>query len=335
MILVSGGTGLVGSHLLYHLLKDEQSVRAIYRSEESKKKTAKVFLSYDSTHLFHKIEWVKADLLDYFSLENCFEGIDLVYHAAAIVSFDRRRENQILEVNIEGTKNMVNLSLEKNIRKFCYISSVAALGEYPNQKCIDEEALWQLTDKTSTYSISKYYAENEVWRAAAEGLKTVIINPSTIIGFGNWEESSSIILKKVYQGLNYYPPGSNGFIGVKDVVKSAVMLMNSNIENERYLLSSENLSFKKLFDQLAHHFKKAPPKILVNKSVAKLLLQLDRISAFLFRAPRKLTAETIETVFKQRCFSSDKLKSEFNFEFQSIDEVLKEVVPKYLANKSY
>ena len=335
MILVSGGSGLVGSHLLYHLLKSEahDQLRAIYRSEESKNKCKKVFSFYGAEKLYSCIEWVKADITDYISLEKCFEGVSHVYHAAAIVSFDERLEKQLLEVNIEGTKNMVNLCLQRGIEKMIYISSVAALGEYRDGSCSDEIANWQNDKNKSTYAISKFYAENEVWRGAAEGLSVGIINPSTILGYGNWNDSSLILIKKVAEGLKFYPPGTNGFVGVKDVVAAAIQLMKSDVSGERYLVSAENLSFKVVFELIAKEFNRRPPSIVVSRKMANLLLLIDRLRSFLFRLPRLLPASNLETIFKQRCFSADKFKKDFDYQFEPIASVIKELAPAFKSEQ--
>ncbi len=319
MILVTGGTGLVGSHLLYFLLSKKEKIRAIYRTEESLEKVKLVFESYNAPSLFEKIEWEKADLLDYFQLKDAFEGIDYVYHSAAMVSFQPNDADKMMKINIEGTENMVNLSLEYKIKKFCYVSSVSALGEYQNNKCTDENAIWQNTKTTSHYSISKYYAENEVWRASQEGLSVVIVNPATILGFGNWNESSLTIIKRVYDGLPFYTPGSNGFVAVVDVVKAMIQLMNSEINNERYLLVSENRSFKTLFEKIATSLGKTKPKYEANYFLANILKYLDQLRAKITRSRAILSTSSIETAFKEKCFEASKIKQELDFEFEPLD----------------
>jgi nucleoside-diphosphate-sugar epimerase len=324
MILVTGGTGLVGSHLLVKLLKTRQKVRALYRSQEKIEKCKAVFKAHDEADLFDQIEWFKADLLDYFSLKDAFEGVGYVYHSAALVSFQSKDAHKMLDVNVDGTAHIVNLCLDNNIKKLCYISSVAALGSYPDNRCTDENALWQKTKATSTYSISKYYAENEVWRAGEEGLNVVIVNPATIIGFGDWTESSSTIIKKVAEGLSFYPPGSNGFVGISDVVKAATLLMENDISNKRYLLVAENMKFQNLLSKIAFEFKLKPPKYKASLGLAKLLMVLDKLRALFSNKKAILTAETIQTAFNDKCFSNDRIKNELGFEFQSMSEVIAE-----------
>lgn len=329
MILVSGATGLVGSHLLVELLKKNAQVKAIYRSEKSKEKTRKVFAFHNATHLLENILWQKADITDYYSLKDCFVDVTHVYHAAALVSFNEQRSEEMMEVNVTGTMNMVNLCLEFGIEKMCYVSSVAALGEYSNRKCADEAANWQFSKYTSSYTVSKFYGENEVWRGAAEGLNVVIVNPSTILGYGDWEESSLIIIQKVAKGLKFYPPGTNGFVGVNDVVKASMLLMESAIVNERYVISSENLSFQNLFQTIAKAFNQKAPSIKVSRKLTEVFVIFDRLRTVLFGLPRVLPASNLNSIFNQRCFSAAKFEKEFKVKFQSIDSVVEELVPAF------
>jgi len=325
MVLVTGGTGLIGSHLLYNLISKGERVRAIYRSEKSLLKTKKVFESYTATALFPKIEWVQADITDYFSLNEIFENIEYVYHAAAIVSFNKRDLDNMMNTNVDGTAHLVNLSLEYGIRKFCFVSSVSSLGDYEDGKCTDEEALWQMSEDTSNYSVSKYYAENEVWRASEEGLDVVIVNPATVIGFGDWTESSSTLIKRVKDGLQFYPTGSNGFVGVKDVVIAMIQLMESNISGERFLLVSENWTFKKLFSTIAESLKLSPPKFKVGKLLALIFMKVDQFKSFILHSNVILTKETVNTAFNTKCYSSEKIQQEFDFKFTSLEEVINDV----------
>ena len=329
MILVTGGTGLVGSHLLHLLLKNGEKVKATYRSTYSLEKTKKVFASYNANELFEHVNWVQADVADYFSLEDIFDEVTHVYHCAAVVSFDRRNADKMYEINVEGTKNMVNLSLLNGIEKFCHVSSVASLGSYADGRCSDEEAIWTHSNETSYYSITKYYAENEVWRAAEEGLNTVIVNPATIIGFGDWEESSTAIIKKINDGLNYYTPGSNAFIGVKDVVKAMHQLMNSTISDQRYVLIADNWSFQKLFTHIAKGLGKRPPQNAAPRWLANGLRRFDEMRYFLLGSKTVLTKQSVDAAFRQKCFSAKKIKTELQFEFEPMGLVIEKVTGQF------
>ena len=198
MVLVTGATGLVGSHLALHLLENNESVRAIYRNKDTISKTKSVFSLYKREKLFDKIEWVCADITDVPSLEIAFQGIQYVYHCAALISFDPKDEKQLRKVNIEGTANIVNLCLEYRVKKLCHISSIAALGDLKiNEIIVNETTEWNPEVYHNDYAISKYGGEIEVFRGQQEGLKVVIINPGIILGPCFWEVGSGEIFTKI------------------------------------------------------------------------------------------------------------------------------------------
>ena len=242
-------------YLLKQLIKGEESIRAIYRDEKSLNKIRHFFDLFEVSwsDVLKKVEWIKSDLLNPAVLEDAFIGVEYVYHCAAMVSFKKRDKNQMLKVNIEGTSNVVNLSLDYNIKKLCYVSSTAAIGNTTNGDFITEKIDWQNDVALSKYSISKYFAEMEVWRGSEEGLDVVIVNPSIIIGGGDWNSSSSNLFLKVWNGLRFYTLGVNGFVYINDVVKSMTELMNSDIKNERYLVIAENLTFQTLFNYISEY----------------------------------------------------------------------------------
>ncbi len=253
MVLVTGGTGLVGSHLLLHLIENGENVRAIYRSQNNIQKTKSVFELYQKGDLFENIEWLEADILDVPSLEIAFNNIDYAYHCAALISFDPKDEDALRKTNIEGTANMVNFSIARGIKKFCFVSSIAALGDLaPHENIITEETDWNPEKPHSDYAISKYGAEMEVWRAVQEGLDIVIVNPGVILGpipkTKNAQQGSAELYIKVANGLPFYTLGSTGFISVDDVVKTAFELMKSDIKNERFTLIAQNVVFKDILE---------------------------------------------------------------------------------------
>ncbi|MBA3986674.1 MAG: NAD-dependent epimerase/dehydratase family protein, partial [Flavobacteriales bacterium] len=227
MILVTGGTGLVGAHLLFFLLRKGNRVRAIHRTNSNLLAVKDVFSYYmeNPDLLYQKIEWVEANLNDIPALTEAFHGIDKVYHTAAYVSFDPKNFNKLRKSNIEGTANIINLCLYFKIKKLCYMSSIATLGEGENFKFITEKSVWNPDEKNSVYAITKYGAEMEVWRGVQEGLNAVIMNAGVILGSGFWKSGTGAIFSKVYKGLNYYTNGETGFVDVRDVVKICTSLM--------------------------------------------------------------------------------------------------------------
>lgn len=322
MILVTGGTGLVGTHLLMDLMKEETPVRSLYRSEESLNKVKHVFELYNlnwETSL-KKIEWVKSDLLDLENLQEAFRGVDYVYHCAAMVSFNKKDKEQLLKVNIEGTANVVNLCLENNVKKLCHVSSTAAIGKSPEDGIRNEECIWQNDGTFSNYSVSKYFSEMEVWRGSEEGLDVVIVNPSVIIGPGDWNASSSNLFLKVWKGLKFFSNGVNAFVDVRDVSRAMVTLMHSEIKSERFLVAGENLSFKKVFSLIAKSLNKPLPNIEVKKWMANLIWRIEAVKSFLFGSDPLITKESADSALSVVNYSSDKLKSKLSFEFTPIED---------------
>ena len=239
MILVTGGTGLVGAHLLLHLTEFEEKVSAIYRNESKIELTKKLFSEANKSSFFDKIVWIEADILDIPSLEKAFVGVDFVYHCAALITFDPNDEDKLRKTNIEGTANIVNLCIDFKVKKLCHVSSIAALGDLKeHDKEITEETEWNPEVFHSDYAISKHGAEMEVWRGFQEGLDVVIVNPGVIFGSMIWKDGSGAFFTKIKKGFPFYSKGSTGYIGVNDVVKTMVLLMKSDISGERFALIS-------------------------------------------------------------------------------------------------
>ncbi|WP_037318944.1 NAD-dependent epimerase/dehydratase family protein [Salegentibacter sp. Hel_I_6] len=336
MILVTGGTGLVGSHLLLNLLKAGKKVRALHRHSSDLAAVEKIFNYYTSPteakRLFQKIEWFEADITNVPQLNIAFENIEFVYHCAALVSFDPADDKKLRKINIEGTANILNLCVAFKVRKLCYVSSVAALGKSLNNKEITEDAIWNPEDDHSDYAISKYGAEIEAWRGTQEGIPTVIVKPGIIIGPGFWNEGTGQIFYKIDKGMNYHFPKIAGFVGVKDLVTLMQELMEAEIKNEAYILVSENLSFKTFFDLTAAELDKPKPKKALKKWMVWLGWLFQKIGGF-FGAKREITRNTVNTLFQHSKYSSKKIKETLDFEFTPMKNVINETARYYKKDK--
>ena len=330
MILVTGGTGLVGAHLLLHLIESRnnatEKIRAIYRTIESIEKTRSLFNLYKKINLFNFIEWVNADIVDVPSLESAFIGISQVYHCAAIISFDPKDEEKIRKINIEGTANIVNLCLSYNIQKLCYVSSIAALGDLAaHETIITEETEWNPEKPHSDYAISKYGAEMEVWRGQQEGLNILIINPGVIIGPGLQEQGSGLLFKKVADGLSFYTLGTTGFVAVSDVVRICNELMNSDIKNERFTLIAENITFRDILNSIAAALHVQKPTKHAKPYLMELIWRLDWILSVVFGQKRQFTKATAKASYSKSLYSNQKIKDTLNTEFADVKEYIKEI----------
>lgn len=337
MILVTGGTGLVGSHLLLNLLKAGKNVRAIHRKTSDLNKVQQVFSYYiekeEASKLFNKIEWFEADILNIPALTKAFKDVTTVYHCAAMVSFNPGDDKQLRKVNIEGTANVVNLCIGKKIEKFCYVSSVAALGSSLNNNLITEKNYWNAEEDHSDYAISKYGAEIEVWRASQEGVPTIIVNPGIIIGPGFWHEGSGQIFTKIDKGLNYHFPKIAGFVGVEDVVKAMRQLMESPIFNESYILVSDNKSFKEVLDSTATALEKPIPKIQLTTWMLWIGWFFQKIGG-VFGFKRQISKHTVKSLFSDSKYANEKIKTAIDFEFEPISAVIKNTALQYKQDQA-
>jgi nucleoside-diphosphate-sugar epimerase len=312
MIFVTGASGLVGAHLIKSLVEKGALVTALYRSVVPNIQGAE------------KVKWVKGDILDIESLENAMEGVEQVYHCAAIVSFAPGQAAAMLHANQEGTANVVNACLAKNIQKLVYVSSVAALGRIRENAPVDEAANWTPETSNSVYGKSKYLAEMEVWRGMGEGLNVAIVNPVIILGAGDWNKGSSEIFKSAYNAFPWYTEGVSGFVDVMDVVDTMQLLMQSKITGERYIISAENIQYKNVFTQIATAFNKPAPHKKVTPFLAGIVWRLEALKGIFTGKNPLLTKETAATAQAVVHFDNTKFLNAFpEFKYRTIESTIK------------
>lgn len=323
MILVTGATGLLGSYLLFDLLKSDEPVRALLHRPESLNHTRKIFAGLGADEkLLDKVEWVDGDVLDYFSLLAAMNGVQKVYHCAAIVSFDPRDHQTMMKINVEGTANVVNASLETGVEKLCHVSSIASLGRTENSDIIDEKSQFKTTSYNSKYSLSKFAGEREVWRGTAEGLKAVIVNPSVILGYGDAKKGSTRMFTTIYRNSMFYGKGINGFVDVQDVTRAMVGLMESNVQNERFVVSGGDYSYREIFTLIARGFGKRDPKWAVPNVALKIVWRIEWLRSMLTSVKPMITRETARTSKGNFYYATKKLHCTLNFEFTPIEKTI-------------
>ncbi|WP_299520953.1 NAD-dependent epimerase/dehydratase family protein [Winogradskyella sp.] len=336
MILVTGGTGLVGAHLLFKLVSNGEHVRATYRREKTLQRVSHVFsyFSEESESLFNSINWVKADINDIPQLQKAFKDVTHVYHCAAFVSFEPDKYHLLRKINIQGTANIVNLCISHSIDKLCYISSIAAIGHEENpEELIDEQTAWNPEGDNSVYAITKYGAELEVWRGAQEGIDAIVVNPGIILGAGYWKGGSSgNLFRQINNGMRYYVTGIVGYVDVFDVVNAMVQLMKTDIKNERFILVSENLSFKDFQYRVAKALNAVPPKKEAKPWLLNLAWRLDWLKHKLFNTRRSLSKQTAKSATSITKYDNSKLKNTIGFKFKPVDQSINEVCSSYLKD---
>jgi nucleoside-diphosphate-sugar epimerase len=340
MILITGGTGLVGTHLLLELTKSYNKIRAIHRTTSNLRSVLETFALYvdDPTSYYDKIEWVEADVTDFESLLDALADVDQVYHTAAFVSFDPRDRQSMIRSNVEGTANLVNACLEKNVGKMCYVSSTAALGNAPAGEMITEDMTWSYSKSSSAYSISKYHAEMEIWRGMAEGLKAVIVNPSIIIGPGDWKRSSSYLFSAVWKGMKFYTEGVTGYVDVRDVTHAMISLMEGEFFGERFTVSAENLSYRKILEMIAMSLDRPLPSIHATPFLVSIAWRLSWLASKFNGGHRSITRETVRSSKRIALFSNEKIREAIGIQFipimQSVQDTARHFLTHFGARKT-
>ncbi|MFT4681278.1 MAG: dihydroflavonol-4-reductase [Granulosicoccus sp.] len=336
MVLVTGGTGLIGAHLIRQLLLHGSAVRAIKREGSNTAQVAKVLNYYSDSdgHLAEKVEWVVADVLDVPGLTKAIEGVSGVYHCAATVSFDPRKHDHMIKVNVEGTANIVNLCLENGNTPLAFVSSVAAIGRTGTDEPIHEETEWLQSAHNTAYAISKKGAEMEVWRGMAEGLKVAVVNPSLVVGPGVWGQSSTGIFQKVWEGLPFYAPGVNGFVDVRDVVNIMIKMMSDGPHGERFVLAAENRELGEVTTIIAKEFGKKPPFITIGPFLAAVAWRFEWVKSKFTGGEPVVTKETAGTAIHNNRYDNSKVKKALNYEFIPIDDSVKECCKHFLKDHS-
>ena len=310
MILVTGATGFLGSEVVRQLIQQKKAVRAIKRGNS----VIPPFLK-DS-----EIEWVEADILDYTDLEEALEGVDQVYHCAAIISFNPSDRKKMIALNTDGTANIVNLCTEKKIR-LVHTSSVAALGEAKPGELITEDNIWEYTSKESGYAVSKYLSEMEVWRGIAEGLDAVIVNPSIIIG-KNSSTGSIRFFELIKKGFKFFPTGTCGIVDVEDVAKCMITLMDSDVTGERFIINSENWTYRAFFEEIAAQLHVKPPTIPVKPWMVSLAVPMIKLVSAIAGKESPLTVEAARSAFQKPQYSNAKIKKTININFKPVKKAI-------------
>ena len=323
MVFVTGGTGFLGAYIIKALIENGLPVRALRRTPKTP------FFIPDV--IWQQVEWVEGDVLDVVSLADAMEGVNSVIHAAAVVSFHTADRELLHQINIDGTANVVNAAIEAGVERFIHISSVAALGRSTKAETINEKQSWQASKSHTQYAQSKHGAELEVWRGFAEGLSGAILNTSTILGFGDWNSSSSALFKNVYRGFPWFSEGTNGFVGVEDVADAAVRLLQSDIHGKRFIVNAENWRFQDLFNAIADGFGTKRPYRKATPFLGEIAWRTEALKGLFKGEKPLLTKQSARVAHSRTQFdNSALLKALPQFSYTPLQQVIDDACRQYL-----
>lgn len=323
-VLVTGATGFVGAYLVRALLKKGIPFRALRR------KSSAMTLLQDVESL---IEWAEADVLDLGALEDAFEGITHVCHCAAMVSFHPNDAHKMMKVNVEGTANVVNLCLDNGVKKLVHVSSIAALGRSPRRRHLDESCKWVESRDNSRYAVSKYRSEMEVQRGIAEGLQAAIVSPSVIVGSRDWEEGMAGFFKKIDEGLKFCPVGGSGFVDVRDVVRFMLLLLESDLSGERYILNAVNLRHRAFFDMIARELGVPSPPVTVGPFLAEVAWRVEWLKEKILGTKPLAARESARASVTYYTYANEKSRSVFDFSYLNFEDTVRDTAKQYLEAK--
>lgn len=325
LVLVTGGTGFVGSYLLRLLAQRGWRVRALRRPDSP------MDLVQD---LAAQVEWFEADVTDIVALEDAFEGVTHVCHCAAMVSFHPRDKRRMMQVNVEGTANIVNLALDFGVKKLVHVSSIAAIGRTKEKPDLDEQSKWVTSKNNSQYAISKYLGEQEAWRGHFEGLPTAIVNPAIILGSGFWDSGSARFFKQLDAGLPFWPIGRSGFVDVRDVAQFMLLLLEGDVVGERFILNAQNMPYRDFFNQIAQALGRKPPRIRVAPWLSEVAWRVEWLKEKLLGVPPIVTKESARSSVSQFRYDNQKSLGLSGFSYRPLADTVRETAAQYLMAKS-
>ena len=335
MIAITGATGLLGVYIIAELVQHGYRVRGLYRNAKSLKKAEHSPGLLGVPEVFGQVQWLQGHLDDLESLDGLMEGATAVIHAAAMVSFNPRDRKALEKVNIQGTAQVVHAAMQApQVERFIHISSVAALGRTERDEWITEDTVWTDNRENSHYALTKWAAEMEVWRGFEEGLSGAIINPSIILGVGDWDTSSARLLQTVHRGFPFYSNGVNSVVDARDVARmSRVLLERADITGQRFIAAGPPVSYRELFYAMADAQEVKRPWLSPPRWMSNLAWRLEKIRTAITRSEPMLTRETVRSGHGVHRYDAARAREVLGVEFRSAEEILRDLVPMYLRDQ--
>ena len=301
-VLVTGATGCIGSNLIARLLECGCSVRAFHRENS-------VLLALEHIDVEHRT----GDIRDPVAVLAAMQGCDTVFHTAAIVSFWKRRREEQLDVNINGTRTVVEACLKAGVNKLVHTSSIAALGFTSDGSLITETTAFNWNEGV-TYKYSKYHSELEVLNGVARGLNASIVNPSVVIGPRDAHiHGGAFVLNIARKRVPAYIAGGVNLVGVHDVVRGHIAAAERGQSGERYILGGVNLSHKEMFALIAKVLNKPVPLMKAPVWSVRLIAKLCESIGEITDSEPWISSELISGIGKTNWYSSEKAKRELGF----------------------
>ncbi len=319
LTLVTGATGLLGSEIVKLLIERGKAVRILRRE------TSKLDLLGPAAD---RVDHAIGDVNDRIAVEEAMRGVRYVYHVAARIGYGtRREEEEIMRVNVRGTAVVVNAALHEGVRRFTQTSSVAALGKPANPEgLITEKAEWVESSVNSVYGRSKRMAELEVYRGIAEGLDAVLVNPSLIFGTGREGENTREVVDRVRYGkLPGIPKGGNMVVDAVDAAEGHLKAMETGRTGEKYILGSENLTWRDIIETIADAFNVQAPTRLIPPAPALVAAGVIELAGQVFGFRPLITRSNIRQSARVYRYDNSKSKTDLGCTYRSFRQTMERI----------
>jgi dihydroflavonol-4-reductase len=322
-ILVTGGTGFIGSNLALKLVSEGYNVRILRRETSN-------LLALDGIDVEHHI----GDIRSKDSVKKAMRGCDTVFHTAATVSFWRKKKDLIYEVNVLGTRNVAEAALELGIERMVYTSSVAAVGYRNDGQPSDETTEFNWGPLDIPYKNSKYQAELEVRRAVEKGLSAVMVNPTVVMGARDVHLHGGQLIRDVKRGLApLYLDSWINVVYVGDVVYGHIQAAKKGRVGERYILSGENLKTQEAFKRIANIVGGLSPMVRVPFLFAQATARVCDLFSSLTNLRPLITPELITAAKYENPYTAEKAIKELDYRITPFEVAVREAYEWYVANK--
>jgi len=318
---ITGASGHVGANLCRALTAKGHHVRALINHS---------FKSLDGV----PVEKIHGNILDKKALESLVSGVDIVIHLAATISIRGTNERDLLSININGTRNLLEIVKRMPVRRFIHFSSIHALIQEPFDQVLDESRPLALKDPI-LYNRTKAWSEQLVLDEIKNGLDGVIINPTSVVGPVDFQPS--LIGKAIIQICqNRFPglvAGGYDWVDVRDVVDGTLQAIEKGRTGEKYLLSGKWLSLSDFVKLIAQYYPTKSDHIMLPYWLAELGVPFLRLYAFIRRTDPLYTHESLDIVrHSHRMISSDKAAKELGYQPRSIEETFRDTIEWFKSN---
>ena len=325
---VTGANGFLGVHIIHHLLLQGHKVYAVVRPGASLEEFNKVKRYYNvGADSYSRLSWEECFLYDMEGLHDILINVDYVMHLAGVISYLKKDLTKLMDVNQGYTANIVDACNGAGVKKLLYCSSIAAISKSIKGESVKESNEWNSEIPHSNYGYTKQLGELELWRGTQEGLPTVAINPGIILGYGDWSKGSNKLFGNAQKGFPFYSDGVTGWVGVEDVARISILLCLSEIVDERFLLVSENKSYKEVADLMTTALETKKPFVQIKGTLYKIAYAIVAIKEFLGLGGM-LSKETVRASIAVNHFDNSKVKEALNYEFESIGMVIDKSIQK-------